>query len=217
MSGIEADVGEAVRLIKTFPRHWEGRETILKMKEADYGWKQVEWWAFYFELLFQQANAERGYFTIPGEKFGSTTFDVKGACDWDLKGKATKTDSESAILNDTSAVDATIEKHGRYGVMIALCDVEYNDDDRAFQRWREELQGGKSKYQLEREKRTAHSRYRKTQADLKEVLFLCFDKDTIQECGTMRQGRNSNAKPRPLKYMVDLEECEAVCGRVILE
>ncbi len=31
------------------PKLWDGKECILELKQANYNWKQMEWWAFYFE------------------------------------------------------------------------------------------------------------------------------------------------------------------------
>jgi hypothetical protein len=141
--GIAEDITEAKRIVATIPTSWEGKKCILEMKDADYNWKQMEWWAFYWELLFHRGNT-RGHFTIPGERINAVVFDLTGSISWDLKAKAIKSDSHQAILNDRTAVDETIARYGTYGAMIALCDVEYNDDRRTFQRWRETLQGGKS-------------------------------------------------------------------------
>lgn len=54
------------------------------------------------------------------------------------------------------------------------------------------------------------SRYRKTKAELAELLFLRFDKAAVARLGCMNQGRNSNGKPRPTKYMLDLEDVDGI-------
>jgi len=95
-------------------------------------------------------------------------------------------------------------------VVIALCDVEYNDVNRTFQTWHSELKGGLSIYEQERRTRTAVSRYRKTKAELAELLFLRLDKAAVARMGCMNQGRNSNGAPRPQKYMLDLEQVDGL-------
>ncbi len=145
-------------------------------------------------------------FTIPGERFGSVGFDLKRSVNWDLKSKAIKSDDHRAILNDKTAMEKSIALHGEHGAIIALCDVEYNDTDRSFQKWHTELKGGKSRYEEARILRTNVSRYRKTQATLNEILFLRFTEEDLPTLGTMKQGRNSNGRPRPEKYLLDLEE-----------
>jgi len=199
-----------VEVLKTklarFPTNWEGKASILQLRVAQYNWRQMEWWAFYFEHLCQQALAPE--FHIPGERFGAVTFDIARSVNWDLKSKAIKSDQHNAILNDCSAMDESISLRGEHGVVIALCDVEYNDADRTFQKWHTALKGGLTKYEKARRARTEVSRYRKTRAILTEVLFLRFDATTVLRLGTMHQGRNSNGRPRPPKYMIDLEEVE---------
>jgi hypothetical protein len=125
---------------------------------------------------------------------------------WDFKSKAIKSDQHHAILNDIDAMNESIARYGAHGTIVALCDVEYNDSDRTFQQWHSQLKGGLSKFETERISRTSISRYRKTQARLGEILFLEFTTRNIESLGVMRQGRNSNGKPRPQKYLLDLEE-----------
>lgn len=166
----------------------------------------MEWWGFYFEhLCFQRLGND---FSIPGDRYGKTRtacFDIKGSINWDLKAKAVKSDDHRSILNDTKAMQWSVQEYGAHGLIIALCDVEYNDENRSFQKWHQKLKGGKSKYEIGREKRTAVSRYRKTQATLREVLFLVVTPKNISALGIHHQGRNSNGKPRPPKYMLDYD------------
>ena len=40
------------------PKYWDGRESILEMKESGYPqWKQMEWIGFYFQTLSKVHNA----------------------------------------------------------------------------------------------------------------------------------------------------------------
>jgi hypothetical protein len=182
---------------------WDGKSCVLELKKADYQWKQMEWWAFYFEYMVK--NTFSDIFSFPGDRFNNVTFDMRGAINWDLKAKAIKSDDHKVILNDKTAMEQSIEKEGFHGDIIALCDVEYNDVDRTFQKWHNELKGGKSNYELERENRTSVSRYRKTKAVLTEIIVLVLKRDNLEVLSTMRQGRNSNGTSRPEKYMLDLE------------
>jgi hypothetical protein len=122
-----------------------------------------------------------------------------------MKAKAIKSDETQVILNDVCAMEESIEHSGYHGEIIALCDVKYNDADRTFQKWHTELKGGKSNYELDRENRTSISRYRKTEATLTEIVLLVLKKDDLNTLSIMKQGRNSNGKPRPEKFMLDLE------------
>jgi transposase-like protein len=205
-SGFSKDIAKAKAALATLPQDWDGKKSVIELKEADYNWRQMEWWAFYFEHLCRLRLAQT--FQIPGERFGTVRFDLKGCVNWDLKSKAIKSDDHKCILNDKQATNASIITHGEHGVIIALCDVEYNDENRTFQKWHTQLKGGLSDYEKERRTRTEVSRYRKTHAILREILFLHLDKSSVIRLGEMRQGRNSNGRPRPVKYMMDLEGIE---------
>jgi len=195
------------------PKFWEGKSCVLELKDADYNWRQMEWWAFYFEYKARNLLADK--FSFPGERYDNVSFDLKGAINWDLKAKAIKSDDHKVILNDKSAMEQSIEKSGYHGEIIALCDVEYNDNDRSFQKWHTELKGGKSNYELAREIRTSVSRYRKTKAELTEIVLLIFKADDLDLLSTMKQGRNSNGSPRPEKYMLDLETIDNFENHII--
>jgi len=130
---------------------------------------------------------------------------MKRTINWDLKAKAIKSDDHRSILNDTYGIDQSIQKYGSHGLIIALCDVDYNDEDRSFQQWHEQLKGGKSKYEKEREQRTSVSRYRKVRAKLREILFLIINDHNKNFLAIYHQGQNSNGKPRPPKYMLDYD------------
>ena len=112
-SAFSKDVAKAKRALASLPWDWDGRKSILALKEADYNWRQMEWWAFYFEHLCHARLA--GLFQIPGDKIGPVRFDLKGAVNWDLKSKAIKSDEHKCILNDKKATDASIAAHGEHG------------------------------------------------------------------------------------------------------
>ncbi|MDR0763474.1 MAG: hypothetical protein LBF01_03145 [Bacteroidales bacterium] len=203
MIDYKKDIDVLKNNLPKLPKSWDGKTCILELKKANYQWRQMEWWAFYFEYIFKNLFADR--FIFPGDKFDSVTFDLKGVINWDLKAKAIKSDDHRVILNDKSAMEKSIYNKGFHGEIIALCDVEYNDVNRNFQRWHMELKGGKSDYELERENRTAVSRYRKTKAELIEIIILVLKEEDLDLLATMKQGRNSNGAPRPEKYMLELE------------
>jgi hypothetical protein len=190
-------------ILQKLPKYWDGKECVLELKAANYNWKQMEWWAFYLE--YKAKALLKDDFRSPGDRFHNVAFDLRGQINWDLKASAIKTDNHRIILNDKIAMDHSIEKDGFHGEIIALCDVVYNDADRSFQKWHTELKGGKSNYEKEREVRTSVSRYRKTKAELTEIILLVLKKENLEELPIMKQGRNSNGTPRKVKYMLDLE------------
>ncbi|MFN7037767.1 MAG: hypothetical protein ACK4SN_15515 [Bellilinea sp.] len=201
------DIELASQRLSSLSTSWDGKQSILELKEANYNWRQMEWWSFYFEYLCFQKLGDQ--FQIPGDRFGkvkTACFDLKRTINWDVKAKAIKSDDHRSILNDMEAIKRSIEKYGAHGLMIGLCDVEYNDEQRTFQKWHEDLKGGKSKYEIARIQRTSISRYRKTRADLKEILFVLINQENERFLEIYHQGRNSNGLPRPPKYMLNYEE-----------
>lgn len=187
--------------------NWNGKDCVMALKEADYNWRQMEWIGWYFELMCRQLLPSQG-FTIPGERIRSIGFDGLRSANWDFKAHAIKTQTHLAVLNDVEAMNESIARHGWHGIIVALVDCEYNDVNRAFQNWHTELKGGESVYEKQRKARTAVSRYRKTSALLSEILFIGIDADHVGDLSIYRQGRNSNGKPRPTKYMIDLEDLD---------
>lgn len=194
---------EIKQRLKTLPKKWDGRESILELKEADYNWRQMEWWAFYFE--YKCWLLLRDICEFPGDRINKVSFDMKYHINFDIKAKAIKSDEHKVILNDTEAMEIAMKKHGFHGEIIALCDVEYNDEDRTFQKWHTELKGGLSDYEKGRIQRTSSSRYRKVRAELCEVLIVILTEKNLTNLDVYKQGRNANGRPRPPKYMINLE------------
>ncbi|MEN4011755.1 MAG: hypothetical protein ROW48_06950 [Bellilinea sp.] len=203
------DIQLARNALQNLPLHWDGKESIHELKRAAFNWRQVEWWSFYFELLCLQRLKD--HFQIPGDRFGkakTACFDFKGNINWDLKAKAIQSDGHRSILNDLAAMDQSLQTYGAHGLVVALCDVAYDNVDRVFQKWHEALKGGKSKHALDQEHRTRFSFYRITRAELQEILFLLITRKNIHALEIHHQGRNSNGKPRPPKYMLNFEDLE---------
>lgn len=125
-----------------------------------------------------------------------------------MKSSAIKSHGHRIILNDQSAINQSIEEHGSHGVILALLDVDYNDESRAFQKWHSELKGAVSEYEQERIRRNATSRYRKTNATVEQILLLVIDRNNREYLDTHKQGRNSDGKRRNPKYMLNIERSE---------
>ena len=202
---------EAARIadaLRSLPRMWDGKEAILHLREINYQWRQMEWIGWYFEALCRGPLTACG-FTIPGEKFGQVEFDCKDRINWDFKASAIKSDNHRAVLNDKRAIEESIERNGAHGIAIALVDVEYNDENRSFQKWHSALKGGLSDYEKERIRRNAVSRYRKTRAELHQILLLAVTAENSGSLALFRQGRNADGSPRNPKYMLDVEKAGA--------
>lgn len=153
------------------PKLWDGRQSILKMKNAGgRQWRQMEWMGFYFEFLCE--NAFDSILEMPGMRYGKAEFDAFGTINWDFKAHAVNTTSRRVIINDKEAVESAVSEQGHYGLIIAMGKVEYNDEERTFKRWHDELKGGKSDYELNRIVRGAPSRLRKTECVLEGLSQL---------------------------------------------
>lgn len=187
------------------PKMWDGRQSILEMKNAgNRQWRQMEWMGFYFEFLCE--NAFGSILEMPGMRYGRAEFDAFRKINWDFKAHAINTTSRRVITNDKEAVESAVSEHGYYGLIIAVGKVEYNDEERSFKRWHDELKGGKSDYELNRIARGAASRFRKTEFALEKIQFLCLDADSLDQCGgSFQKGfRNSGGTPRRSKVMIDV-------------
>ncbi|MCL5674219.1 MAG: hypothetical protein M1501_00505 [Candidatus Omnitrophica bacterium] len=104
---------------------------------------------------------------------------------------------------------SAIKDYGSVGLILALGEVQYNDDKRTFQRWHERLKGGKSDYTKAREKRGAWSRFRKVGFDLKQICFIKITDDTLVKCGVFQTNfRNSDGSPRKSKVLIDIEHLD---------
>ena len=203
---ISAALSEVVKQLQSasssIPRTWDGKDAITEMKDAKFRhWKQMEWMGFYFEFLCEPKFAD--ILTMPGTRYGNTTFDgFKSIC-WDFKAHAGNTTNHQVIANDIAAVNSTIEEYGHYGLIIANGNVNFDDDAETFKQWHDALKGRPSSYELARINRKANSRRRKTEFVLEEIHFICLDKDAIKQCGRrFIQGRNADGSPRKPKYRI---------------
>jgi len=198
-------VGKELRKI---PKIWDGRKSILEMKEANYPhWKQMEWIGFYFQFLCEKYLL--GFVEIPGPKYGNVRFDGFKNVPWDFKAHAMNTSSHQIIVNDSEAIANGIKNYGAVGLILAIGKVLYNDEDRTFQKWHEALKGGLSEYSIERIKRGAWSRLRKVSFELQQISFIRITDDTLVKCGSFqRDFRNADGSPRREKVLLDLEKID---------
>lgn len=194
--------------LKNVHKIWDGRESILEMKESGYPqWKQMEWIGFYFQFLCERHLSD--IMEIPGPKYGNVRFDAFKQIPWDFKAHAINTSSHQIIVNDSEATANGIKDYGAVGLILALGKVLYNDEDRTFQKWHEALKGGLSDYSLERIKRGAWSRLRKVSLDLQQISFIKITDDTLVKCGSFQEDfRNADGSPRRPKVLLNLEEID---------
>ena len=202
------DTAESLRLAsRNIPKIWDGRNAILEMKEGgSKNWKQTEWIGFYFEFLCHIHFD--GIIDMPGKKYGNTEFDAFAEITWDFKAHVAKPKSATIITNDTEAIENTIDDYGYYGIILAVGEAKYNDEDGTFRRWHQDLKGEISKYTLDRKKRGVKPKTRKTEFILSKIHFACFDIETLGKCGgSFQKGfRNASGSPRRAKVTINIRK-----------
>lgn len=179
---------------------WDGRKAILEMRDSGYPhWKQMEWIGFYFQFLCDTKLPP--LVKIPGPKYGKKAHPDKNA-----NGQ----DNKSVIVNDRLAIAKAIKQFGGTGLILATGDAKYNDEDRDFQVWHQELKGGLSEFEKQRILRKAPSRLRKTAFRLREIKVILLDDKKVRGLGSFQEGfRNSDGSPRNAKVLLDLENITA--------
>ena len=200
-------------LLKQMPAVWDGRKAILEMRDSGYPhWKQMEWIGFYFQFLCDTKLPP--LVKIPGPKYGRVEFDGFSEIPWDFKAHPDKNangqDNKSVIVNDSLAIAEAIKQFGGAGLILAIGDAKYNDEDRSFQVWHQELKGGLSNFEKERILRKVPSRLRKTEFRLREIKLILLDDKKVRGLGSFQEGfRNSDGSPRNAKVLLDLESVTA--------
>lgn len=179
---------------RSIAKVWDGRASILEMKDADYPhWRQTEWIGAYFQYLCENTFAQ--ILEMPGKRYGCAEFDAFGSISWVFKSHALNSTVNTVIVNDADAVSQTLDEYGCYGLIVAVGNVEYSDEKRVrFKKWHDELTGGTSAYPPNRIARGALSRTSVTAFALSRMYFICLDEDSLNECkGIFQKGfRNSN-------------------------
>lgn len=209
-----------VSALKAFPKHWDGKQTILEMRSyGSHNWKQMEWFGFYFQELCERRLKQVGMKT-PGTRYGMSEFDgFFDGFDWDFKAHCTEDQNgikkSVVICNDLEATEITLSKYGKTGLIIACGKAEYdNPTTMAFKQWVKQLAGGvDSAYVKENIRRGARSRLRKTSFTVDHIAVYILDENTISKqlakSGDFQKGmRNSNGNPRRSKFQLNLNEVQ---------
>ncbi len=146
---------------------------------------------------------------IPGRAYEKGDFDGFAEVDWDFK---THSVSDSGgrpkydvILNDADTIDESILRNGKLYFLIAKGKATW-DLDGSFKEWHDALKGGLSKYSIERASQGRPSRRLKTSFSVESFDLIRIDSSSAGLLATFQQGRNSNGRPRPVKYLMDTRE-----------
>jgi len=195
------------------PRNWDGKACILQMRDENCrNWKQMEWIGWFFQHICEISLRE--VFAMPSAINPTENVSFDGSAEginYDFKAHAWIVAGgkrmNSIILNDKEAMDASIHKYGRHGLLLALLDCEYDQDGR-FKAWHDSLKGEVSDYVKEGIAKKRRSRKRKLNAKVVKYVMLTINKDNIGKLGHHKQGKNSDGRPRKVKYLLKLDQLE---------
>jgi hypothetical protein len=183
------------------PLIMSGKECVQEMREAgDPNWKQVQWQGFYFEMkVIKPLTAQLGG---GRQTLFNTSFDYVRNFVWDLKAHSSENErgatTPSCQLNDSRATEQAVKETG-LGFIILSGKPTY---DYEFTKWHKEFRGGGPG----EPGRTLKSRFESQTLDIFFVpnpARLAIARDR-KEFTVVAQGKNSNGKPRPPKYSLDL-------------
>mgnify|MGYP001415959703 FL=1 len=190
-------------IIKKMPMYWDGKKSILEMKENNgRHWKQMEWIGWYFEYWCNRNL--KGVMEMPySKKYGNVSFDGYLKIPWDFKVHVTQS-GDKIIVNDLQAIKKAIKDFGCVGLIIVTGPVVY-DESQEFKKWHDEQKGKITDYVLKNIERGAPSRRRKVSMKISKISFVKLDDDCLKKYSSIHnQGRNSDGKPREPKVLLDL-------------
>jgi hypothetical protein len=184
------------------PLLMNGKECVEEMKAlGDPNWKQVQWQGFYFEM--KAASALTSHLGGGRQKLFNTSFDYVRNFIWDLKAHSSENEAgaptASCILNDSRAIEQAVEETG-LGFIILTGKPTYNYE---FTKWHKAFRGGGDGDPG----RTLKSHFESQTLD----IFFVPNSERLsiarvrKELTVNAQGKNSNNKPRPPKYSIDLK------------
>ena len=203
------DTVEKLRLAsQNIPKAWDGRRAVLEMKNANYRhWRRREWQEFHFKFLC--ASHLDHIVDMPGKKYSNTVFDAFQEISWDFKVDSIYAETYSVTANDAEAIADTISNYGYYGIILAIGDMERDDEEASFKKWHDELRERTSNYETNRINSGIMSRTRKTAFVLEKIHFICFDSETLHQCCGLFQdrfGETDKNKPKRKEVRVDIGE-----------
>jgi len=190
---------EKLRLAsQNMPKIWDGRESILEMKSANFGyWRQIEWMDCYFKFLCQKHFA--GIIDIPDKKHGITEFDAFRKISWDFRVDSIDPSTYSVTANEAEAIENTLHDYGYYGTILAIGAMEFDDEETSFKKWHDELRGKVSKYNTKKINSGIMARTRKRVFTLKDIHFICFNSETLHRCCGLFQDNFGHTDSNRLK------------------
>lgn len=204
------DVDKLVPFFKKVDRRWDARTAITRMKDDEYRhWKQMEWMGFYFQFLCEKGLD--GIAMFPGPRFGNSEFDMKVTIPWDLKVHSIFNPSgkkvSQVILNDQQSSMEAIDIYGSIGLVLVLAEADFDNDSDDFKKWHMLVKGGVTAFEIDRIKRGAPSRKRKTGIRISSINLYLIDDSLLAQLGAFQEGmRNSDGSSRRSKFLLNIDE-----------
>ena len=209
-------LNKVVTALSKMPDKWDARQVYLDWKNANSPYlRQTEWIGWRFQELCEYYLKQTQMFDLTEQRYGYADFDAFAEIPWDFKAHISQNPrglkTHKVLGTDRRATLRAIEEYGAAGFIVGIGTATFNDEDRSFQHWHDELNGGLSKYEEERISRRAPSRLRKNNFTLKEIWFIEIDEKLCKNLGTFMEGfRNKDGSPRKAKVMLDLNNIEPI-------
>jgi len=191
-------------VIENTPRHMDGVEAIMEMKEAEFSqWRATEWQGFYFE--FKVRPELINHLGGGPKKIGSTSFDYALERTWDMKVHSTSTrhgkkSTSNCALNDAASMQTAAEQGG-FGLMILSGEPKYDWD---FTRWHKKIRSGST----EEPKKALKKSFESKRVD----FFFIPSKSRLEEAlesGELtlyKQGKQPTGEARKVKYSLNFSK-----------
>lgn len=196
-------------LAQACPPHWEGRECVTQMLDAEHSKaRQTEWIGWYFEFVGLPAlvNAYGG----GPQRIGATEFDYARSFVWDLKAhaqielRAAASVCGQAPLNDRDSILKCVEETGSLGFLV-LSGASVPDFDGSFDTWHRQIRGSTTP-------RTSRSRVLKAAFTPVTVDAYVFEgTDGVERAleekvlAVFAQGQQQSGAARKQKFTLNLE------------
>lgn len=196
-----SQLSAVIELCKKY-NYVDGQKAILEMKEnSGRNWRQTEWIGWYYEFLIDKFDFRNKipYISPTGRK---TYLDYRlDSILTDLKTHIINS-SSGIILNDKKVLEDAIEKEGKIQILLLNGNANKDDSDRSFQKWHCNL--AKSEF-------NPKGRIRKIDFELLSIYLLEINKNNKNKLSIMKQGKNSNGKPRPEKFIIKDKDIQYFC------
>ncbi len=198
-------------------------DKLAEASERDnmnYGYKQIEVSAFNLEYAIREVHGDIESFPFvytsdrPDNERENYCPDFKNMLTGHyLDAKLHCSADNKAILNDEHAIRKIVEEDGYIDILVA--EATYTPDDSTYRQYRELRNGGKSRYQIKNENNETNHRMIKAATTINQFAVYRVDKDMLANqlaLSIMKQGKNSNGKPRNTKFVLDLSAAKPIAA-----